>query len=260
MGGGATGVELAAELHYAAQQVTHYRLAAINPKQDIHITIIEAGKTILANLPKTIIEKTTAQLKKYSIEVITNQRVTKVDSRGFYTDNNLFIPATIKIWAAGIKAPDFLNQLDGLETNKINQLIVKPTLQISNDETIFAFGDCAACLHLNTEKLVPPRAQAAHQQAKFLVKAITHYLNKQALPQFHYHDYGSLISLSRQTAVGSLMGKALCRFTIYGQVARLAYISLYKLHQITLFGKWRVFLETLAKLLTRPFKPRLKLH
>lgn len=260
VGGGATGVELAAELHYAAQQASHYRLADINPNQDIKITIIEAGKTILANLPEAIIKETTTQLNKYNIEVITSQRVTKVDSQGFYTASNLFIPAEIKIWAAGIKAPDFLNQLDGLETNKINQLIVKPTLQTSRDENIFAFGDCAACPQINKENLVPPRAQAAHQQAKFLVKTITRYIHKKILPEYHYYDYGSLISLSRQTAVGSLMGRALGQFTIYGQLARLAYASLYKFHQIVLFGKWRVFLITLANLLTRPFKPRLKLH
>ncbi|WP_164256196.1 FAD-dependent oxidoreductase, partial [Stenotrophomonas maltophilia] len=56
-----------------------------------------------------------------------------------------FVPATLKVWAAGIRAPAFLKELDGLESNRINQLVVRPTLQTTRDDDIFAFGDCAAC-------------------------------------------------------------------------------------------------------------------
>ena len=55
------------------------------------------------------------------------------------------LPAELVVWAAGVKAPDFLKDLAGLETNRINQLVVQPTLQTTRDDDIFAIGDCAAC-------------------------------------------------------------------------------------------------------------------
>ena len=83
------------------------------------------------------------------------------------------MPAELVVWAAGVKAPDFLKDIDGLETNRINQLVVRPTLQTTRDENIFAIGDCAACAwpEANEGKggFVPPRAQAAHQQASHMV-------------------------------------------------------------------------------------------
>ena len=81
------------------------------------------------------------------------------------------IPADLKVWAAGIKAPDWLKERDGLETNRINQLVVDATLQTS-DDNIFAMGDCAACPWIGHKGNVPPRAQAAHQQASTLHKTI----------------------------------------------------------------------------------------
>ena len=81
------------------------------------------------------------------------------------------------MWAAGVKAPDFLKDIAGLETNRINQLVVRPTLQTTRDDDIFAIGDCAACAwpqagrtsRQQRQRLVPPRAQAAHQQASHMV-------------------------------------------------------------------------------------------
>ncbi|MFU1924960.1 FAD-dependent oxidoreductase, partial [Klebsiella pneumoniae] len=69
----------------------------------------------------------------------------KVDADGLWTGDGEFVPATLKVWAAGIRAPAFLKELDGLESNRINQLVVRPTLQTTRDDDIFAFADCAAC-------------------------------------------------------------------------------------------------------------------
>ena len=79
------------------------------------------------------------------MDLLTGQKIVRATTDGFHTVRGLFIPAEIKVWAAGIKAPDFLNELDGLETNSINQLVVTSALQTTRDENIFAFGDCAAC-------------------------------------------------------------------------------------------------------------------
>jgi NADH dehydrogenase len=260
VGGGATGVELAAELNYALQQSTYYGLSNSNLANNTQISIIEAADRILSVLPKRVSESTHKELEKLGVKIYCNEKVMQVTESAFHTQSGLLIPATLKIWAAGIKAPSFLQNLDGLESNRINQLIVGSTLQVTKDENIFAFGDCASCLQIDTGKPVPPRAQAAHQQANLLAKSLVGRLEGKQILHFKYYDYGSLISLSKHTAIGTLMGRLLGSFWLEGKLARLFYISLYRLHQLTLFGFWRGSMLFFANLLSQRVKPRLKLH
>ena len=260
IGGGATGVELAAELRRASQQAMSYGFNRFDLTRDVKISLIEASPRILAALPERVSKLTAEKLNELGIVVYINERVTKVTQEGLYTLHEKFYPADIKIWVAGIKAPDFLKNLDGLETNKINQLLVKQTLQTTLDENIFAFGDCASCPQPGLDKPVPPRAQAAHQQASLLAKSLIRYINGKTLLNYVYRDYGSLISLSHYDTVGNLMGKFNASFMLKGKLARFAYIMLYKEHLYKLHGFWSTLLMTLANNLTRKLKPRLKLH
>lgn len=263
-GAGATGVELSAELYESTRQLIEFGLDSISPEKDVKITLIEAADRILPALPERLSRQTERALQKLNIEIITGQRITEATADGFKTENGEFIPAEIKVWAAGIKAPEILKDLDGLETNRINQLVVKTTLQTTRDENIFAFGDCAACPIPGTDQFVPPRAQAAHQQASLLVKSMRCRLNNKPLPEYRYVDYGSLVNMGQYTTVGNLMGNLAGKISgnifIEGIIARLVYISLYKMHQLALHGFFRVTLSTIANILTRKAKPRMKLH
>jgi NADH dehydrogenase len=106
----------------------------------------------------------------------------KISKEGVEMASGKFIPSGIVVWAAGIKAPDFLKEIDGLETNRINQLVVQRTLQTTRDPTIFAMGDCAACPQGEGLALVPPRAQSAHQQASMLYQSLVKLLQGEPLP------------------------------------------------------------------------------
>ncbi|VXC25605.1 respiratory NADH dehydrogenase 2/cupric reductase [Pseudomonas sp. 8Z] len=260
VGAGATGVELAAELHHAAQQLAAYGLNRIRP-EDMRITIIEAGPRVLPALPERIAIPVHQTLLKLGVTVLTGAAVSEVTAEGLNTQNGQFIPASLKVWAAGIRAPGFLKDLDGLESNRINQLVVRPTLQTTLDDDIFAFGDCAACPQPGSDgRNVPPRAQAAHQQASMLVKSLRLKLSGEALPQYHYRDYGSLISLSRFSAVGNLMGNLTGSVMLEGWLARMFYVSLYRMHQMALYGPLRTALLMLSDRIGRSTEPRLKLH
>jgi NADH dehydrogenase len=194
------------------------------------------------------------------VTVLTGTAVSQVNAEALITAQGMEIPASLKVWAAGIRAPAFLGSLDGLESNRINQLLVRPTLQTTLDDNIFAFGDCAACPLGEGERNVPPRAQAAHQQASLLAKALKLRLDGQALPEFRYRDYGSLISLSRFSAVGNLMGNLMGSVKLEGWLARMFYVSLYRMHQMALYGTLRTALLMLGDRIGRSTEPRLKLH
>jgi len=108
---------------------------------------------------------------------------------------------------------------------------------------------------------VPPRAQPAPQQASHVLRQIQRRLRVEPLRPFVYRDFGSLVSLGEYSTVGSLMGFVVGKsMMIEGWFARLMYQSLYKMHQRALHGSFKVFLETLARTLTRRTEPRVKLH
>lgn len=263
IGGGATGVELAAELHNATRELAAYGLDNINPDHDVKLTIIEAATRVLQALPETLSLEVQRQLSELNVSLQLGERVTKVDEKGVYTESGKMIPAELVVWAAGIKAPDFLKEIGGLETNWANQLVVKTTLQTTRDENIFAFGDCAACPmpEAGQDALVPPRAQSAHQQASLLIKSINCRLKGKRLPEYKYRDFGSLVNLGRYTTVGNLMGGMTGgALFIQGSIAGIMYRSLYKMHLYALHGFSKVLLDTVARMITRRTEPHVKLH
>lgn len=262
VGAGATGVELAAELHHAAHQLAAYGLDSIHP-ENMRITLIEAGPRVLPALPERISKPVHKTLESLGVTVMTNASVSQVTRDALLTAQGDTITASLKVWAAGIRAPGFLKDLDGLESNRINQLQVRPTLQTTRDDNIFAFGDCAACPQPGSEgRNVPPRAQAAHQQASLLAKSLKLRVDGQgqALPEYRYRDYGSLISLSTFSAIGNLMGNLTGSVMLEGWLARVFYVSLYRMHQMALYGPLRTMLLMLSDRIGRSTEPRLKLH
>jgi NADH dehydrogenase len=248
-------------LHNTTRELTAYGLDKINPDRDVRISLIEASDRILPALPPKLSNSVEMELRKLKVHLYMGERVTEVTEKGIYTHTGRFIPSELVVWAAGIKAPDFLGSLDGLETNRINQLLVHRTLQTTLDANIFAFGDCAACPRPGYDENVPPRAQAAHQQASMLVKTVKCRIAGKPIPEYTYRDYGSLVNLGRYTTVGNLMG-AITGGSMFveGLIARFMYQSLYKMHLMALHGFFTVFLQSLARLITRRTEAHVKLH
>jgi NADH:ubiquinone reductase (H+-translocating) len=261
IGAGATGTELAAELHKTTRQLVAYGLDRIDPDKDITIRLIEAAPRILPQLPERLAQAAVKLLEDLKVRITTGTPVAEVLENGVRLADGSFIPAELVVWAAGVKAPDVLRDIGGLETNGLNQLVVHSTLQTTRDDAIFAIGDCAACPWPGRDQPVPPRAQAAHQQASHLSRQLPRRVVGQPLAAWHYRDFGSLVSLGHYSTVGSLMGKLVGgNLFVEGLFAGLMYKSLYKMHQLALHGPTKVLLETLARLITRRTEPHVKLH
>jgi NADH dehydrogenase len=261
IGAGATGTELAAELHRTARQVVAFGLDRIDPEKDIRIILIDAADRILPALPARVADATLALLKTLGVEVRTGARVSEVRADGVVLGDGQVVPSELVVWCAGVKAPDVLHDLDGLEANRLNQLIVTPTLQTTRDPDIFAIGDCASCPRPGFTTPVPPRAQAAHQQASHLLGQLRRRLAGEPLTPFVYRDFGSLVSLGKYSTVGSLMGFLVGKnLFIEGYFARLMYRMLYKMHEYALHGGTKTLLGSLGRRLSRGADPAVKLH
>jgi len=260
VGGGATGVELAAELYNSAAALRHYGLEVFDETR-LKVTLIEAGPRILPALPEKLAASAQADLEAIGVDVRTNTQVTRADAGSLATRSGESIKADLMLWAAGVRGPIISGGLDGLDMTPNNQIKVRDTLQTTVDDHIFAIGDCCNCIIPETGKPVPPRAQSAAQMSKATFQNIVNLIAKKPLGAFVYRDRGSLISLSRFSTVGSLMGNLVGgRMAIEGYFARLAYVSLYRMHLIGIHGWIKGVTLILIGHVNQVVRPKLKLH
>ena len=256
VGGGATGVELAAEL----REATHNGIDTLIPPERVHISVIEASDRLVPGLPERLSRAVRRELEKLDVNVLLNSRVTRVTRNSIDLDDDRTVGAHLKIWAAGISAPDALSTFGQFEHDRIGRIKVCNTLQAVGYDNIFVLGDSACCPWTGKDTPVPPRAQAAIQQAAFMVGQIRCRIADQPLLEFEYKDRGSLVSIADQSAVGSLMGKALGVITFEGRLARWAYLSLYQMHLLTVLGVTKTIYLSIASFFAGRTRPRLKLH
>jgi len=261
IGGGATGVELAAELREASGAYARYGFARMDVKRDVRITILEGAPRILAPLPERVSNAALGLLNKRGIRVVNDCRVTAIERDKVHDGNGNVYPADLCVWAAGIRAPELLGTL-GLPTARGGGLDVDAQLRVKGAAAIWALGDCAVCIDGNGAP-VPPRAQAAHQQADYLVTTFLRMDKGQPAltTPYEYRDYGSLVSVGQNTSVGSLMGSLRgASWFVQGGVARVMYASLHLMHHRAVMGITRTALLAVARFLIRRSTPLVKLH
>lgn len=260
VGGGATGVELAAELYNAAKALGYYGLEVFDETR-LKVTLIEAGPRILPALPEKLAAAAQKELENLGARVLTGKAITAITEKGMNAADGEFIEADLRVWAAGVKGEDLLKEIGGLETTRANQLVVRPTLQTTRDDRIFALGDCCSYVPEGETRPIPPRAQAAHQMATTVFRNLKALLAGRPLKPFVYKDHGSLVSLSRYSTVGSLMGNLVGgRMAIEGRLARLVYVSLYRMHLIAIHGWLKGISLVVIGHVNQVVRPKLKLH
>jgi NADH dehydrogenase len=258
VGGGATGVELAAELVQLTESAEAYGAAGL--ADCISITLIESGPRLLAAFPQDISAETQRRLETLGVRVLTNTSVKAAQADGFVVADGTLVPSTLRVWAAGVKAPAVLSTLDGLETNRSHQLVVGPSLQTTRDDAIFAVGDCAALTLPGAERPLPPTAQVAHQEAQHLIRYLPGALRGEPVPAYKFRDFGALVSLGDYDAYGTLGQFGFFDGGIIrGRLAQLSHAMLYRSHQARLHGFWRGGLLWLVDQITARVKPSIRL-
>ncbi len=258
--GGATGVELAAELHMSADSLAMYGLEVFDASR-LRTVLVEAGPRILPALPEKLATAAQGELEAIGVCVRTGEMVTAAREDGIATGAGDFIPADLMVWAAGVRGAPFMAGIGGLETTRSNQVVVGPTLQTTRDDRIFAIGDCASYVPATAERPVPPRAQTAHQMAAVVFHNLKATIVGYPLKPFMYQDHGSLVSLARYATVGSLMGNLVGgKMAVEGRLARFVYMSLYRMHLIAIHGWLRGLFLIGVGHVNAIVRPKLKLH
>lgn len=258
VGGGATGVELAADMHNVVGRLREYGFENFS-KDRLSVSIIEAAPGLLPRLPERIGVSVKRELESIGVKVYVGTRVSAVEEDAVVTSEEERIAADISVWAAGVRAPQWLSEC-GLPTDRLGRIEVNEDLSVVGQQGVYAIGDCCACKDRDGQE-IPPRAQAAHQMASTAGKNILAAFKGRDSRSFRYRDFGSLVSLSKYTTVGNLMGN-LVRGTIFveGWVARMAYLSLYRMHQAAIHGRFSTLLIMLGDRIYKATRASVKLH
>ena len=237
VGGGATGVELAAELKQAIDLISGYGSPAL--RERFRLALIESGPRLLPAFPEHVSRDVAKSLESLGVDVRTAAMVTRADAHGFALKDGSRIEADLKVWAAGVKAPEMLAGIAGLERSRTGQLTVGQSLQTTNDPAIFALGDCASIPAPEGAQPVPATAQAARQQAQHLSRHFGAFMQGRPMPPFRYDDKGAIVSLADYNGWGTLGNYTFGGGPMRGLAARLAHDLLYRQHQLGLLGPWR---------------------
>jgi len=258
VGGGATGVELAADMHNVVQRLQEYGYEHLDQDR-LKVSIIEAAPGLLPRLPARIGASVEQELGRIGVTVRTGTMVSTVEESTVVTSDGERIRADISVWAAGVRAPAWLADC-GFPVDRLGRIEVTPELRVKGHPAVYAIGDC--CLSVEADGTeVPPRAQAAHQMADIAARNLLAEQKGKGLKPFVYKDFGSLVSLSKFSTVGNLMGN-LMRGTVFieGWAARMVYLSLYRMHQRAVHGAFTTLLIMLGDRIYRATRAEIKLH
>ena len=219
IGAGATGTEMAAEMANAVHQLKGYGF-------NVHagmlsITLVDAESDILPGVHRPAIRASVAaQLQEMGIAIRTGQRVVRAEPGRIHLADGSVLEADLALWAAGIKAPDGLADIGGLETDPSHRLMVRPDARTTRDDRIFAIGDCCACPQPDGS-FAPPRGQVARQMGHMVVRNLTDILaGREPRREYVYRDLGSLVNLSRFHTVGNLFSFLGGGLMVEGRLAR----------------------------------------
>ncbi len=242
VGGGPTGVELAAEIEeFISQNLKYnYRIS----KDLINIIIVQRPQKILPELDESCIKLVREQLEKKNIKILYNSAVTEVNEDNIIINNKDKINTKNVIWTAGV-TPNFIKTVPKI-TDQKNYFHVNKFLQVKNFENVFSLGDCALFYDENKKEYAPALAQVAVKQAKIVSNNIIAILNNKQLRKYNLRLMGFLVSVGQGFGVAHIFG-----IHFKGRLAWFIWRTVYFFKIIGIKNKIRVGIEWALNLFFR---------
>ncbi|SKD04288.1 NAD(P)/FAD-dependent oxidoreductase [Paraburkholderia hospita] len=260
IGGGATGVELAASVRDAVEHFADYRFAALDPTKDICVRVIEGNDRVLPGLSPELSAAALSHLLRLNVQIMTKARVIEVRKDALLTAAGDVLPSDLTLWAAGVAGAPSLSHCPGLRLNRNGQMLINTTLQSVADPRIYAIGDCAS-IDPNLGTGWPITAQAAHQQAVYLASALAANLTLKSISEFRYRDGGTLVSFGSAGAVGRVASQMPpITISVKGSLARILYALIYRRHLVFVTGTLRASAATVSQWIKGRLSPPVRLH
>jgi NADH:ubiquinone reductase (H+-translocating) len=203
IGGGATGVETASELH----ELVHDVLAPDYPNIDPHrvrIILVDRNEQILKELDPALRRTARKKLADLEIEVISEVKAREITAEKVILDDGREIATENAIWTAGARASERLDDFD-LPHDDRKGLKVDAFMQVEGHDNIWGIGDCAANVEEDGTP-VSPNAQAATQEGRAVARNVLAAIDGGRLVPFDYKPLGQLVEMGSEFAVNEVLG------------------------------------------------------
>jgi NADH dehydrogenase len=244
IGGGATGAEVAAELHNLLRELLVPDYPNIDPDR-AKIILVDRNKEILKELDPALRRVARKQLEELRIEVINNVKAKEITADKVILDDGREIESENVIWTAGSRASAKLDDLP-FPHDERRGLKVDPFQRVVGHENVWGIGDCAATVD-EAGNPVPPNAQAAVQEGEAVARNILAAIDGEPLEPFRYRSVGQLVELGSEFAVNDVLG---VKFS--GQLAALFWRATYLLKLESPQSRTRVAADWLLDLFYEP--------
>ncbi len=245
IGGGATGVELAAEMVELFHHTLEKYFCNKQIRRDAEIVLVHRDAELLPMFSEELRKKSLQVLRKKGIKIMLNTEVVRVDNQGVHLKNGEVIETHTPIWTAGIQ-PTPVN-LDVKIKNKNGSIPVEQTLNMKDYPEVFCLGDMSGYIDEHTGKPLPALAQVAVKEAESVANNIIRSMQGQPLLNFHYKHKGSMVSLGQWMAIGEV-----AKFSFSGHLAWWMWRTLYLSKLIS----WQKKLKVAGNWTLNLFSPR----
>lgn len=258
VGAGATGVELAAELHHAVSAMDHF--GGLMSVEQLEITLVDMAPRVLANSDPSTSAFAMRMIEQLGVRVRLNAGVERITAEGLVLKGGEFVPCALKVWASGIIGRPMAASLNGLTVDRSRRVVCDDHLRCQGVDNVYALGDCALVVDPATQRPLPATAQVAHQQAAYLTEQLATPVRRKVSRPFAYRPMGSLVSLGAAPAAGEFPRPARSPITFRGRTPKFLYLMLQQMHRAALIGWGRAAVLAVADRLRRTSAPPVKLH
>jgi NADH dehydrogenase len=203
IGGGATGVEVASELHELVHGILAPDYPNINPFR-VRIILVDRNEQILKELDPALRRTARKKLAELRIEVINNVKAQEITADRVILDDGREIETENAIWTAGFRASEKLDDL-GLPHDERTGLKVDAYMRVEGYDNVWGIGDCAATIEKDGNP-VPPNAQAATQEGRAVATNVLAAIDHRELEPFDYKPLGQLVEMGSEFAVNEVLG------------------------------------------------------
>lgn len=204
IGAGATGVEIAANLHQLIHEILGPEYPNID-KDRFRIIILDALEHILPELDSSLRRVARSRLTSLDIEVLTETLAEEVTEEGIKLKDGGWISSENVVWTAGNRPNERLEDLNLPLDEKTNGVKVDERLRVQGRPNVWAIGD-SATIPDGEGGFVPPNAQAAVQEGEHLARNVLAVIDGGEPEPFRFRSQGQLIELGSHFAVNDVFG------------------------------------------------------
>lgn len=194
VGGGFTGIEVVGQLASFKKKIR-----TLYPHTAITISLIEASKNLVPQLPPRAQQFIARHLKKNQVTLYFEQAVQEVKKGSVVLTAGAVLPSDFTLWSAGVgNVADHI--LPSVFCTK-GRLPVTGFLNHASFPTLYGVGDAALIVNPGAERPVPQLGEAAHRAGDYVAHHIIATLRHKKIAPFYFKSMGTLMTLGDQTAI-----------------------------------------------------------